>query len=182
MSRLPDLAYEQMNDDQKRIHDDIAAGPRGAVVGPLKAWLHSPALADRAQKLGAYARYQSALPPHLSELAILVTGWVWRADFEWYSHVDPAREAGISEAVIEAIRTRAEPPFEDDQSRMVYEVARELHETRRLSKATYDAAKVELGDQQLVDLVGILGYYSLISMTLNAFDIPTPDGSKPFAD
>jgi len=91
VSRLPDLAYDQMSVEQKRIHDEIAAGPRGAVVGPLKAWLHSPTLADHAQKLGAYARYQTTLPPHLSELAILVTGWIWKADFEWFSHVGPAK-------------------------------------------------------------------------------------------
>ena len=182
MSRLPELAYDRMSTEQRRIHDEIVAGPRGAVVGPLKAWLHSPALADHAQKLGAYARYQSALPPHLSELAILVTGRVWKADFEWYSHVGPAREAGISDSVIEAIRTDGEPPFEDDPSRMVYAVSRELHETRRLSEDTFARAKEALGQQALVDLIGILGYYTLISMTLNAFDIETPDGSTYFSD
>ncbi|MEZ5934350.1 MAG: carboxymuconolactone decarboxylase family protein [Alphaproteobacteria bacterium] len=182
MSRLPDLDYVEMSDEQKRIHDEIAAGPRGAVVGPLKVWLHSPALADRAQKLGAYARYHSSLPPHLSELAILVTGAVWKADFEWYSHVGPARAAGISEAVIEAIRTGAEPPIEDQASRAVYDVAREMHENRRLADETYSAAEAALGRQGLVDLIGILGYYTLISMTLNAFDVGVPDGSRPFAD
>ncbi len=180
MSRLPDLAYNEMDSDQKRIHDEIAAGPRGAVVGPLKVWLHSPALADRAQKLGAYARYHSSLPPHLSELAILVTGSIWKADFEWYSHVGPAREAGIAEDIIEAIRTDAEPTFDDEQSRMVYKVSREMHETRQLSDETYVKAEAALGRQPLVDLIGILGYYTLISMTLNAFDVPTPDDSKPF--
>ncbi|MGI9417959.1 MAG: carboxymuconolactone decarboxylase family protein [Geminicoccaceae bacterium] len=182
MSRLPDLAYDQMSDEQKRIHDEIASGPRGAVVGPLKVWLHSPALADRAQKLGAHARYHSSLPPHLSELAILTTGSIWQADFEWYAHVGPAREAGISEAVIEAIRTGAEPPFEDEASRVVHQVAREVHESRRLSAESYANARNTLGEQGLVDLIGILGYYTLISMTLNVFEVETPDGSAPFAD
>lgn len=180
MSRLPNLSYDQMSAEQKRIHDEICAGPRGAVVGPLRAWLHSPALADPAQKLGAYARYQSALPPRLSELAILVTGWVWRADFEWFSHVGPAREAGISDAVIEAVRTGAQPDFDDEPSEMVYVVSRELHETRRLTETTYVRAEAALGRQALVDLVGILGYYTLISMTLNAFDVQAPDGITPF--
>lgn len=182
MSRLPDLPYDRMDPEQRRIHDEIMAGPRGVVVGPLKVWLHSPALADRAQQLGAYARYHSALPPHLSELAILVTGRIWRAEFEWFSHVGPARDAGIPEAVIEAIRTGTEPPFEDDQSRMVYAVSCELHESRRLSAETYAQAEAALGDRMLVDLVGILGYYTLISMTLNAFEVATPDGSKMFDD
>lgn len=182
MSRLADLPYERMDDEQKRIHDDIAAGPRGAVVGPLKVWLHSPALADRAQKLGAFVRYHSSLPPHLSELAILVTGSIWQADFEWYAHVGPARDAGISEAAIEAIRQGEEPSLEDEPSRAVYAVARKMHRDRRLDDATYAQAKAALGERGLIDLIGILGYYTLISMTLNAFDVATPDGSTPFAD
>ncbi|MGI9508947.1 MAG: carboxymuconolactone decarboxylase family protein [Geminicoccaceae bacterium] len=182
MSRLPDLAYDEMSDEQKQIHDEIAAGPRGAVVGPLKVWLHSPALADRAQRLGAYARYHSTLPPHLSEIAILVTGSIWQADFEWYAHVGPARDAGISEAVIEAIRNDTPPPLEDEPSQAVYQVARDMHRNRRLSDETYARAKAALGEQGLVDLIGILGYYTLISMTLNAFEVETPDGSTPFAD
>lgn len=182
MSRLPDLRYDEMSALQRRIHDEIAAGPRGKVVGPLKVWLHSPELADPAQKLGAYARYHSSLPPALSELAILVTGRHWRADFEWYSHVGPARAAGIADAVIEAIRTGAEPALEDDKARAVYTVARELHETRALSDGTYAGAEAALGRQGLVDLVGILGYYTLVAMTLKAFAVPTPDGSRPFED
>lgn len=182
MGRLHDLAYDEMNAEQRRIHDEITAGPRGAVVGPLKVWLHSPALADRAQKLGAFARYHSSLPPHLSELAILTTGSIWQADFEWYAHVGPAREAGIPEPVIEAIRCGIEPPLEDAPSKAVYRVAREIHENRRLSDETYQAAATTLGEQGLVDLIGILGYYTLISMTLNAFEVDTPDNSKPFSN
>jgi len=93
-----------------------------------------------------------------------------------------AQPKQISDAVIEAIRTGAEPPFDDDQSRMVYMVSRELNETRRLSEDTFAKAKAALGQPPLVDLIGILGYYTLISMTLNAFDIETPDGSTPFAE
>lgn len=182
MSRLPDLPYERMSDEQKRIHDEIAAGPRGAVFGPFKVWLHAPELADRAQKLGAYARYHSSLPPHLSELAILVTGAIWQADFEWYAHLGPARAAGIPEAVIEAIRLGETPPLEDAQSQAVYAVARAMHQDRRLSAALYDQAKAALGERGLVDLIGILGYYTLIAMTLNAFEVETPDGSRPLAD
>lgn len=182
MSRLPELRPDQMSPEQQRVHDEIAAGPRGQVVGPLKVWLHSPELADRTQKLGAYVRFHSTLPPELSELAILVTAQAWRADFEWYSHVGPARAAGISDAVIEAIRTGADPALEEARSRAVYALARELHETRSLSEETHAHAEAALGRQQLVDLVGLLGYYTLVAMTLNAFDVPTPDGSRPFDD
>ncbi len=171
-----------MDAEQRRIRDEIAAGPRGDVQGPLAIWLHSPPLADKAQKLGAYVRYHSSLPPQLSELAILVTGSIWKADFEWHAHVGPAREAGISDGVIEAIRMGQEPPLGDEASRAVHAVARELHDQRRLSDATYARATAALGERGLVDLIGILGYYTLISMTLNAFEVETPDGSKPFED
>ncbi|MEM7022002.1 MAG: carboxymuconolactone decarboxylase family protein [Pseudomonadota bacterium] len=180
MSRLPELRQEDMSAEQRRIHDEIAAGPRGKVEGPLKVWLHAPKLADKAQRLGAHARYDSALPPALSELAILVTAQVWQADFEWYAHVGPARAAGIPETVIEALRSGMEPPLEDEDSQAVYAVSRELHLRRSLSAETYAKAEAALGHRALVDLVGILGYYTLISMTLNAFDVETPDGSRPF--
>ena len=182
MSRLPDLPYDEMTAEQQRVYDEIAAGPRGKVIGPLKVWLYSPEFADRAQKLGAYLRYHSALPAELSELAILVTARLWQAGFEWYSHVGPARAAGIPDAVIEAVRVGAEPALEDPKSRVVYAVARELHEARSVSDQTYAHAEAALGREGLVDLVGILGYYTLISMTLKAFDVPTPDGSHPFGD
>ena len=111
MSRLPDLRYDEMTAEQQRVHDEIKAGPRGKVVGPLKVWLYSAELADRAQRLGAYVRYNSTLPAELSELAILVTARLWKADFEWHSHVDPARVAGIPDAVIEAIRSALNLPL-----------------------------------------------------------------------
>jgi 4-carboxymuconolactone decarboxylase len=182
MSRLPHLPYEEMTAEQQRVHDEIAAGPRGHVVGPLRVWLHSPGLATHAQKLGAYARFHSQLPPKLSELAILVTGATWQAEFEWYAHARLASEAGIAGDVIEAIRKGEEPRLEDEKSRAVYAVAHELHHTRALSDATYAMGEAALGHQAMVDLIGILGYYTLVSMTLNAFRVPTPDGSKPFAD
>jgi 4-carboxymuconolactone decarboxylase len=182
MSRLPELRYEQMTAEQQRIHDEIAAGPRGQVVGPLEPWLHAPGLADHAQKLGAYLRFHSALAPALAELAILVTARHWRAEFEWHAHARLGCAAGIPDAVIEAIRTDAEPTLADASSRAVYALARELVATRTLSDATYAAAEAALGQRALVDLVGLLGYYALVSMTLNAFAVPTPDGSHPFAD
>jgi 4-carboxymuconolactone decarboxylase len=182
MSRLPDLRYDEMTAEQQRVHDEIAAGPRGKVEGPLRVWLHAPKLATHAQKLGAHARFQSLLPAPLSELAILVTAATWQADFEWYAHARLAREAGIAESVIEAIRKGQEPSLPDARARAVYAVASEMHRTRALSDATYAAAEQALGRAALVDLVGILGYYTLVSMTLNAFEVPTPDGSRPFAD
>ena len=182
MSRLPELPDEQMSPEQRRIHDEIAAGPRGRVAGPLEVWLHAPGFADHAQKLGAYVRFHSSLAPELAELAILVTARHWQTEFEWHAHARLARAAGLPETVIEAIRIDAEPTLADARSRAVYALARELYATRRLSDATYAAARAALGERALVDLVGLLGYYALVSITLNAFAVPTPDGSHPFAD
>src|SRR3954452_25555983 len=105
MSRLPQLEPEKFSPEQKKVHEAILKGPRGKVVGPLKVWLNNPGLAEHAQALGAYARFNSSLPPRLSELAICVTGAFWKANLEWYAHAARAIKAGIHPAAIEAIRT-----------------------------------------------------------------------------
>jgi len=180
MSRLPDLPREAMSGEQRRIHDEIVAGPRGRVQGPLKVWLNSPGLADTAQKLGAYLRFDSDLPPRLSELAIIVTGAHYKAEFEWYAHVRYAHDAGIPEAVTEAIRLGETPELADADQRIVHAVAVELTRDHRLGGATFEAAVAELGLPALSDLIAIVGYYGLVSLTLNAFEIPAPDGSSAF--
>ena len=174
--RIKDIAKEDMNPEQRRIHDEIASGPRGKVQGPLKVWLHSASLADKAQKLGQFCRYESSLPTHLSELAILVTGRFWGAEFEWYAHKKIGLEAGLDPVLVEAIRTRQAPNFTTDAERIVYEFATQLHRDHRVGDTTYAAAMAEFGETGVVDLVGVLGYYTLISMTLNTFHVPLPDG------
>lgn len=164
---------------QREIHDAIASGPRGSVQGPLAIWLHRPELAARAQELGRYCRYDSGLPARLSELAILTMARHWGAEFEWAAHKPEALKAGLSPDLIEAIRTRTEPPYADDAERVVHSVARAVLETRGLSDALYDEAVAVLGTEQLVDLVGVLGYYSLISITLNVFRVAPPEGWTP---
>lgn len=179
MARLEPATARPMSPEQQAVADRIAAGPRGAVYGPLAIWLHRPALADRAQALGEYCRYGSSLAPALSELAILVTARIWAAEFEWWAHRTHAIKAGLPEAMIEAIRTSQTPEFETDEQRVVYDVARTLNHHRRLPDALYDHALSVLGETRLVDLVGVLGYYALISMTINVFEIDRPDGSPP---
>lgn len=180
MNRLPDLPREAMSAEQRRIHDEIMAGPRGRVEGPLKVWLNSPGLADVAQKLGTYTRFGSRLEPRLSELAIIVTGAHYEADYEWWAHARFARDAGIPNAVIEAVHRGETPELAEPDQRVVHAVARELVHEHRLSDATFNEAVAVLGLPALVDLIGIVGYYGLVSLTLNAFEIPTPDGSRPF--
>jgi 4-carboxymuconolactone decarboxylase len=182
-SRPPVLDEKALSPDQRRIYDEIMAGPRGIVEGPLRVWLINPGLADKAQALGAYCRYGTRLPPHLSELAILVVGAYWRSGFEWHVHAPIAIKAGVPAEAAEAIRRGEEPVLHGRDARAVYRFARELVEHRAVSEATYREGVQVLGLEPCVDLVGILGYYTLISMTINAFHVPVPQGaSEPFAD
>lgn len=181
MPRLPDLTPETMSADQKRVHDMIASGPRGVVEGPLRIWLHSPELAERAQALGAFCRYGTSLPARLSELAILVTGAHWRAGFEWHIHAPIAIKTGIAPEAAEALRTGATPHFAAEDEAATHALASELLATHTVSDATYARARAALGDRGVVDLVAVLGYYGFISMTINAFAVALPPGTpNPF--
>ena len=181
MSRLPDLDPAKFSPEQKKVHEAVLAGPRGRVVGPIKVWLANAGLAEHAQALGAYCRFNSSLPPRLSELAICTTGAFWKANYEWFAHAPLAIKAGIDPAAIEAIRTGGAPKFTKADEQAIYDFARDLLTTRRVSPATFERAKKELGETSVIDLVGIIGYYGLVSVTLNAFELPLPDGEKlPF--
>ena len=175
--RPPQL--KSLDEAQQRVYDAIAAGPRGEVAGPLGVWLWRPELADRGQRLGEYARYQTCLSPHLSELAILVVGRFWGAEYEWYIHKKIALEAGVPADVVESIRTRQEPVFDDPDQAVVYEFSATVLNQHRLDDDLYARARQVLGENGVIDLVGILGYYTLISMTINVFRVPTPAGIVP---
>jgi 4-carboxymuconolactone decarboxylase len=168
-----------MTPEQKRVHDIIASGPRGRVRGPLALWLHRPELAEAAQALGAYCRYGSSLEPRLSELAILTMAVAWKAEFEWFAHKRIALEAGLSTDAVEDLRTGRAPTFSNPEEEVVHAVTLSLAQTRSLPDELYSRALQVLGRERLVDLVGICGYYTLISMTLVAFDVPLPTGGAP---
>lgn len=176
MTRLPDLDESALTPEQAEIYDAICSGPRGEVVGPLRIWLTSPGLARTAQALGQHARYDSSLPLHLSELAILVTGRVWSSGFEWAHHAPIALDAGVPAEAIEAIAHGRRPVFEDSQMQAVFDCAIELHRDRQISAETYATGIAALGPERMVDLVGVCGYYTLISMTINAFEVADGDG------
>jgi 4-carboxymuconolactone decarboxylase len=182
-SRMPAIDVGKLNPAQQKVYDAISQGPRGAVRGPLAVWLSSPELADKAQNLGAFCRYGTSLPPRLSELAILVTGAHWQAGYEWFAHAPIGIAAGLSPVAVEAIR-KGEPPTDlADDEQLVYAFAHEMWRDRRVSDATYQAAKAQLGETAVVELVGVLGYYTLISMTIVTFDVPLPAGTpEPFKD
>ena len=180
--RAPLPERDHLNDEQKRIHDDIVSGPRGVVEGPLLVWLQSAGLAGTAQALGAFCRFGTSLPPRLSELAILVTGAFWTSGFEWATHAPIAEKAGLDPAAIEAIRTGGTPVFTHDDEALVHDFAIALHRDHRVDDALYARAEAALGTAGVVELVGILGYYTLICMTINAFNVPLPEGAQdPFS-
>jgi 4-carboxymuconolactone decarboxylase len=180
MQRIPDITESDLSPAQRKVHDAIIAGPRGAVRGPLRIWLHSPELAERAQELGAFCRYHSSLPARLSELAILVIGAFWKAGYEWNVHAPLAQAAGIPPEAIEAIRHGREPRFDKADEAAVYAFARELLERRRVSDQAFRDAEAALGTRGIVDLIGVLGYYGLIAMTIAAAELPA-GGADPFA-
>jgi 4-carboxymuconolactone decarboxylase len=176
MPRLAPLDLNKLTPEQKQVADAIVAGPRGGLRGPFEPWLRRPQLADRAQKLGEYCRFNTSLPKDLAELAICLVGRHFKAQYEFYAHARLAKEAGLASAIIEAVRTRATPPFTRDAERIVYDFVSEYLETNRVAAANYKRATDALGEQGVVDLVGVCGYYMLVSMTLNVFEMPLPDG------
>jgi 4-carboxymuconolactone decarboxylase len=176
MKRIADLEPDQLSPAQRRVYDAIASGPRKGVRGPLAVWLHRPELAEHAQALGRYCRYETQLAPRLSELAILVIARIWGSEYEWYAHKPIALDAGVSPEIVEAIRTHAAPPFDDRAAAAIYGFLMQLHRDRRVSDAVYAEAIAELGEAGVIDLVGLAGYYTLISMTINVFQVAPPAG------
>lgn len=177
MARINPLTVEEMSADQRRVYDIITSGPRGRVRGPLAVWLHRPGMAEHAQALGQFCRFESALPARLSELGVLVLARWWSSEFEWWAHKTLALNAGLSEAVIDALRDRKPIPFEHDDEALIYEFLTVLQETRRVPDELYQRAEHLFGRHGVIDLVAQAGYYTLIAMTVNVFRIDPPDGA-----
>jgi 4-carboxymuconolactone decarboxylase len=157
----------------------IVTGPRGTLVGPLRAALHSPELAEKWQQLGALLRFRTSLAPQLSELAILVTARRWSCQVEWYIHARAAAASGLDAAVIEAIRTGQTPTITDQDARLIYDYSVELSTRGKVSQKVYGATLATLGEVGVVELTALIGYYTMVAMTLNAHEIPLPDGAEP---
>ena len=172
MTRIKDWEVANLTNEQKEIHDAIVNGPRGHVVGPLRIWLNNPGLARSAQTVGAYARYGTSLPQALSELAILTTGRVWSSEFEWEHHVPLAIEGGIDPKHVDTISLGIRPLFEKSEEQAVFDFAAEANILKNVSDNTYKDLIDVLDENAAIDIVGICGYYSLISMTLNVFKVP----------
>jgi 4-carboxymuconolactone decarboxylase len=177
--RLALIEEDEMNEAQRALLASLRAGPRGQSItprGPFAAWMHAPELGELAQKLGAHCRYRTALEPRLSEFAILCTARTWRAQYEWYAHAPMAEKAGVKPQTIASLRVGREPKLAPKDERAIYAFVQELYKKKRVSNRTYKRVQSLLGDKATVELVGILGYYALISMTLNVFRMLPPEG------
>jgi 4-carboxymuconolactone decarboxylase len=174
---LPDP--QTMSAEQRAVHDRIVSGPRGKIQGPLRAALHHAELADKWSALGALLRYRTCLPPRQSELAILVTARACRSPFEWYAHRLEAEKVGLEAPIIEALLSQKEPPGLTPAEHALWRYAVELNTHRSASDACYQAALTHFGERGMVDLTALIGYYTMVAMTLNAHEIPLPEGEAP---
>ncbi|WP_091737837.1 carboxymuconolactone decarboxylase family protein [Phenylobacterium immobile] len=170
--RYAPAAYEALSDAQRGVYDRIVAGPRGKVLAPHHLLLASPILADQAQEMGAFLRYGSALSPALSELAIMIAAHRWGCAYEWGHHRPIAVAAGVPDACLVDLEADRQPIFPAADQALIYETVRALMKDGRLDDDQFAAAKATLGDRGLGDLVGIVGYYSMLAMLLNAYETP----------
>ncbi|MEM5383299.1 carboxymuconolactone decarboxylase family protein [Paraburkholderia phymatum] len=182
MSRLSILQVDDLSPAARDVHDEIVAGPRGNVEGPLWVWLRSSGLARAASAFGAFCRFESRVPRKLSELAILMMGAHWRAGFEWFVHEPAALSSGWTPEQVDALKQGLEPGGLAPEERVVFRFCKELLERRQVSDHAYSALVDTQGESVAVELVGILGYYSLVSLTCAVFKVPVPGNNQdPFA-
>jgi 4-carboxymuconolactone decarboxylase len=170
---------EEMTPEQREVHDEIVSGVRGRLVGPLRAVIHSPDLARRWSRLGEYLRFSTCLPKKLNELAIIVTGRRWNSQIEFLVHAEAAKAAGLDPGCIEAIRRGEAPAFRDEAEAEVYEFARSLQQAGSVDAPLHAAVTARWGAQGVVELTAVIGYYTMVSMMLNAQEIPIPAEAQP---
>jgi 4-carboxymuconolactone decarboxylase len=186
VSRLHDLRRDELDPAGQDVWDKVVGtrgaalvSSSGALVGPFNAFVHAPDVGRRLSSLGATLRFGTSLQRRLTEVAIITVASRWKAEFEWWAHARMATEHGVPEAVVEAIGRGEEPPFGNDDERVVYSLARELTSEGQVSQESYDRAHELFGDAGMVELVSLCGYYTLISYLLNAFTVPIPPGAEP---
>jgi len=184
--RVEVLAEDALTPPQRALLDSIRSGQRGGGInirGPFAVFLHAPAFGELAQQLGGFCRYQTGVPPRLSEFAILVTDKLWRAQYEWFAHVPQATRAGVKPETIADLHKGRVPKSAPKDERAIYEFIQELYKTRRVSDQSFNRVKAILGESATIEFVGILGYYVLISMILNVYRMPLPEGEPlPFSE
>jgi len=185
MERLTPLDESKLTEAEREVLEAITTGPRGnmGLVGPFGVFVRAPRVGNAAQALGAEVRFGTELSERLKEIAICVVGACYRARFEFAAHARLAERAGVDPAAVEAIRRGEDPGFRDEEAASVHSFSRQLVWTRHVDDATYTRARDALGERKLVELVLTIGYYTLVSCVLNAFDVPLPDDmTDPFPE
>jgi 4-carboxymuconolactone decarboxylase len=179
LARYRDITAAEMTPAQRRVHDLIIAGRRGRFGGPFQLLIRAPEICEHAAKLGEHLRWGTSLPDRLSELAIITTARFWRAQYEWYAHAPLAGKAGVNSGAIESIRSGGAPSFSQKDEALVYRICTELFKTQRLSDDSFTEAIATLGEAGLIEVIAIIGYYTLIGNTLNVFQVAVPEGTTP---
>jgi 4-carboxymuconolactone decarboxylase len=184
--RLPVLSEDELSPEQRSLLSSIRSGPRGAGVmirGPFAVFLHAPGFGELTQQLGGFCRFKTGVPPRLAELAILATAALWRAQYEWFAHVPLAERAGVKKETIRDLHRGRVPKSAPQDERAIYDFVRELYRTRRVSEKSFKRVHSLLGGTATIELVGMLGYYALVSMILNVFRMLPPQGEPlPFPE
>ena len=177
--RFKPLAYDEMTPAQKTMIEHLLSGPRAGANGPFNVLLRSPEMGDLAQQFGASTRFNTSMPRKLNELAIIITARHWTSHYEWYAHRRAAATNGLNESIIQAIATGKRPTGMDADEETVYNFVSELLSTKQVSDKTFEATKAKFGERGVVDLIGVSGYYQVVSMLLNTDKYPLPDGVQP---
>ena len=183
MTRLTRRTTAEMTEPQRELFNRMAEGRSnvadGHIGGPFDAWLLSPVTGSRLFQLGGALRFKPCIDRRYVELAILITGQLWQAQYEWYAHEPMARAAGLPDEVIAAVKAGREPQFSDRGDEAAYRFCRTLHDRRRVDDATYRATVEVFGEDGVQELINACGMYTLVSMTLNTFEVDLPEGAEP---
>jgi 4-carboxymuconolactone decarboxylase len=177
--RFARLDREKLTLRDRETYDRIANGPRQGVNGPFAVWLRSPAFADCAEAMGNYLRFDSTLPRNIKELAVLMVAKHWRASFVWDAHQTMARDAGLSQDAVVAIEHGHPHDVPDDGERRAFQLIAELLNSKRLRDRTWREAVEKFGDQGVVDLIGVVGYYCIVALTVVAAGLGSGEDGVP---
>jgi 4-carboxymuconolactone decarboxylase len=177
MARIEMPPPEALSAEQSAACAEVIQGPRGKVPVPMIGWLHNPELARRLQKLGELLRFETSIEPVLTELAILVCARHWTSHVEWKAHKALGLAAGMDPRIPAAIAARREPELDSERARAVYALCSELLKHGRVPDALYRSAIAQLGERGVMEVVGLVGYYSLVSFTLNTFELGLPESA-----
>lgn len=178
MPRIPEVTPENANPEQKRIIDSITK-TRGSLRGPFKVMLHSPKLADACQQLGTIVRFEGLLAPRVKSLVAVLTGLYLNARVEWMGNIETVRKGGMDEETIRAILERRRPSFRRPDDEAAYDLVSEMQRNHEVSDATFQNCIKIFGVQGTVELVGVVGYYSMVGPFLKIFQIEPPEVARP---